>query len=384
MALDKYPPIAEADVTGLTAALATKENVANKKQTVTNSQTDYPSGKAVTDSLAGKLNTSLLKTTLAGDLDTDIPSIKSVNTALSGKSGLTEDNIFTGINDFTGGELVISNGTPVNAVAGGVVLTIAEVPDAYVKYVADPPQAEVKSYLTIAGIDYVFYDTAGDNPETEYPTCVKVAIGTTDEVATNLVTALKLDTANFSNTSVTKNGLVVTANCKTRGIIGNSITYVNNLVTAADITDNLDSAGHFIGGIDGTAGYKGQVYTDGVKVWICNETDLTTTNDNWRLVNGSTIYDNGTSLAIDGANGTYFEIETDTDGVLSLVNDAIGVQYGVLIENTNTTDVITIVLPVNDKKPSNVITIAPLRCKELSLLRLSSTKRIIEFGELIS
>lgn len=96
------------------------------------------------------------------------------------------------------------------------------------------------------------------------------------------------------------------------------------------------------------------------------------------------VYDNSTSLAIDGVNGTWFEIETDTDGVLSLVNDAIGVQYGVLIENTNTTDVITIALPVNDKKPSNVITIAPLRCRELSLLRLSSTKRIIEFGELIS
>jgi hypothetical protein len=261
MALDKYPPIAEADVTGLTAALATKENVANKKQTVTNSQTDYPSGKAVTDSLASKLNTSLLKTTLEDNLDTDlasvksintalsnklntsllkttlednldtdIPSIKSVNTALSGKSGLTEDNTFTGINDFTDGKLVISEGTPVNAVAGGVILTIAEVPDAYVKYIADPPQAEVKSYLTIAGIDYIFYDTAGDNPETEYPTCVKVAIGTTDEVATNLVTALKLDTANFSNTSVTKNGLVITANCKTKGIVGNAITYVNNLV----------------------------------------------------------------------------------------------------------------------------------------------------------
>lgn len=88
--------------------------------------------------------------------------------------------------------------------------------------------------------------------------------------------------------------------------------------------------------------------------------------------------------ACSATNGTYFEIETDTDGVLSLVNDAIGVQYGVIIENTNTTDVITIALPVNDKKPSNVITIAPLRCRELSLLRLSSTKRIIEFGELIS
>jgi len=96
------------------------------------------------------------------------------------------------------------------------------------------------------------------------------------------------------------------------------------------------------------------------------------------------IHDNGSSLAIDGANGTWFNVETDTDGVLSLVNDAIGVQYGVLIENTNTKDVITITLPVKDKKPSKVITIAPLRCRELSLLRLSSTKRIIEFGELIS
>lgn len=35
------------------------------------------------DALNDKLETSLLKTTLAGDLDTDIPSVKSVNSALA-------------------------------------------------------------------------------------------------------------------------------------------------------------------------------------------------------------------------------------------------------------------------------------------------------------
>jgi hypothetical protein len=38
----------------------------------------------LTDALANKLETSLLKTTLAGNLDTDIPSVKAVNTAISG------------------------------------------------------------------------------------------------------------------------------------------------------------------------------------------------------------------------------------------------------------------------------------------------------------
>ncbi|MDR1114214.1 MAG: hypothetical protein LBL50_03895, partial [Candidatus Margulisbacteria bacterium] len=46
---------------GMTAALNTKENVANKKDTVNNDSTEYPSSKAVYDSLNEKDNSALHK-----------------------------------------------------------------------------------------------------------------------------------------------------------------------------------------------------------------------------------------------------------------------------------------------------------------------------------
>jgi hypothetical protein len=58
---------------GMNAALNTKEKVANKKDTISNSVTEYPSSKAVSDALAGKANTSdvtSLQTTVAGKQDT--------------------------------------------------------------------------------------------------------------------------------------------------------------------------------------------------------------------------------------------------------------------------------------------------------------------------
>lgn len=449
--------------------------------------------------LGNKLETSLLKTTLAGNLDTDIPSVKSVNSGLALRAGLalnntmSGNNTYTGINNFTDGDVILPVGTPVNAVAGGVVLTVVDAPDAYEKnissnitievisnpatlienvnasgtievttiltaaqefvvgavtfvavavltepavegevligtdaanqateivnaitrdsvvatatadgttvtitaieagdggnailfaeaigsivmtpsdgflgggvnaviadtitldtdtytFVTGEPEAdeiqvgadvtvtalnisaampatltavptagvivitavaegiagngivvnttaatidgggvtangqdEVISFLSIGGLDYIFYEEAGDDPSVEYPTCVPVL---NDFVAVNLEAALKLDTDNFSETSVTREESVITANCKTLGVIGNSILYENNLITAGDITDNLADAGHFIGGVDGTFGYKGQIYFDDA-LFICTETNNTTTNNAWKTV----------------------------------------------------------------------------------------------------
>lgn len=451
--------------------------------------------------LGNKLETSLLKTTLAGNLDTDIPSVKAVNSGLSLKAGLTSnnamsgDNIYTGMNTFTDGDLLLPVSTPINAVAAGVVLTVNNVPESYVKnvnsyitievlanpntvvdnvnsfgiievstiltaaqeftigavtfvavatltepavegevligtdaadqaaeivnaitrdsvaalvtatangttitvtaieagiggdvvvfsesidsivmtpatgtlsggvdavvadtitldtdtytFVTGTPevdeiqvgvdvtetalniinalpatltgeqtggiilitavadgvagdgivvnttaatiigggvtangQDEVISFLSIGGLDYIFYEAIGDNPAIEYPDCVPVL---NDTVAINLEAALILDTENFSETSVTRDDNVITAYCKTRGVIGNSILYKNNLLTAGDITDNLTGSGHLVGGVDGTFGYKGQIYFDDA-LFVCTATNNTTTNTAWKTV----------------------------------------------------------------------------------------------------
>lgn len=58
-----------------------------------------------------------------------------------------------------------------------------------------------------------------------------------------------------------------------------------------------------------------------------------------------TSYDNGSSLAIDGANGTYFKIATGVNSSFTFSNLATGVVYGILIKNSDLADDITITLP---------------------------------------
>jgi len=58
-------------------ALATKENVSNKKQAVTNSETDYPSGKAVFNALTLKIDKSSITSEL-GDSEELVISQKGV------------------------------------------------------------------------------------------------------------------------------------------------------------------------------------------------------------------------------------------------------------------------------------------------------------------
>ena len=211
---------------------------------------------------------------------------------------------------------------------------------------------EVKSYLEIDGKEYIFYNAAGDNPEGEYPNCVKVAIGTVDETTTNLVTALKLDTSNFSDVSVTKNGYVITANYKTKGVAGNSITYANHLITAADITDNLGGAGHFIGGVNGTPGEKGRTFfSDGV-LYVCTATNFTTANDNWIEVKNNYELSTNASIDLKAKSRTidyfYAELNANSNLILNDINNT-GLMDGfarhIIIKNTHATDTILIAFP---------------------------------------
>ena len=57
------------------------------------------------------------------------------------------------------------------------------------------------------------------------------------------------------------------------------------------------------------------------------------------------IYDNGDSLAIDGANGTWFNIFVNANSSFTFSNIATGVVYEFLIKNSHLTDTITITLP---------------------------------------
>ena len=111
---------------------------------------------------------------------------------------------------------------------------------------------EVKNTIIVGTKEYIFCLTAGANPVTEYPTFVQVttagAASVTD-VAAAIVVALKLDTANFSNTSVSNTDGVITVNYKTAGAAGN-IAYENKLATPGNITDSEVADGKFTGGID--------------------------------------------------------------------------------------------------------------------------------------
>jgi hypothetical protein len=123
---------------------------------------------------------------------------------------------------------------------------------------------EVKSYLTINGIDYVFADSALEDPETDYPLCKKIATAaaaTMTQIAAALVAKLKLDISAFSSTSVSNLNEVATIGYKTKGVIGNAVGYVNNLVVPGDITDDsVDDL--FTGGVDGTVAGPGTMLAD--------------------------------------------------------------------------------------------------------------------------
>ena len=143
---------------------------------------------------------------------------------------------------------------------------------------------EVRNYLTINVINYTFCETGGADPTVAYPTDVKVATAagaTTTQVATALVAALKTDTSIFSNTSVSNEDNVITANHKTKGTLGNDTTYVNNLGTPGNITVTGITGGKFTGGVNGTPGTAGDTFFESGSLWICNTTNETSTNDNW-------------------------------------------------------------------------------------------------------
>jgi hypothetical protein len=67
------------------------------------------------------------------------------------------------------------------------------------------------------------------------------------------------------------------------------------------------------------------------------------------------IHDNGDSLAIDGANGTWFDIEIDTNGSITLSNIAVGVFYYLNIKNSHATDAINITLPAHIGDPTPAV-----------------------------
>jgi len=143
---------------------------------------------------------------------------------------------------------------------------------------------EVKSYLTINGIDYIFASSTGDMPIVDYPNCAPVTTANAASmtvIAAALVAKLKLDTVAFSTTSVSNTNEVITLNYKQAGIAGNDITYVNNLVVAGDITETGVSDGLLTGGINGTPGKKNQVVFEDGDLFICADTNLTVTNANW-------------------------------------------------------------------------------------------------------
>lgn len=79
-----HTTLLQSNVDSLTTDLASKEAKANKKDTINDSSTEYPSSKAVTNGLALKENLSNKKTSVTNS-DSDYPTGKAVTTALSSK-----------------------------------------------------------------------------------------------------------------------------------------------------------------------------------------------------------------------------------------------------------------------------------------------------------
>lgn len=57
------------------------------------------------------------------------------------------------------------------------------------------------------------------------------------------------------------------------------------------------------------------------------------------------IHDNADSLAIDGANGSWFNISVNANSSFTFSNITTGIVYEFLIKNSHLTDTITITLP---------------------------------------
>lgn len=70
-------------VVPINSVLGLREILNNITGSGTNGAQTIADVEGLTTALNNKLETSLLKTTLAGDLDTDIPSVKAVNAALA-------------------------------------------------------------------------------------------------------------------------------------------------------------------------------------------------------------------------------------------------------------------------------------------------------------
>jgi hypothetical protein len=68
-----------------------------------------------------------------------------------------------------------------------------------------------------------------------------------------------------------------------------------------------------------------------------------------------TIHDNVDSLAIDGVNGTWFDIELDANGSITLANIPIGVFVYLNIKNTHATDNISITIPAHIGDPTPAV-----------------------------
>ncbi|MDR1998292.1 MAG: hypothetical protein LBQ83_08230 [Candidatus Margulisbacteria bacterium] len=79
---------AKANTSDMTTALATKENISNKKTTISStSDTEYPTSRAVSTALSLKEDASNKKTTISNSsTDTEYPSAKAVSTALAAKA----------------------------------------------------------------------------------------------------------------------------------------------------------------------------------------------------------------------------------------------------------------------------------------------------------
>jgi hypothetical protein len=110
---------------------------------------------------------------------------------------------------------------------------------------------EVRSYLTINGVNYTFGSTVGDDSLEVYPNDVPVvtaAAAAMGDIATALATALKLDVNTFIQADVTVVNENITAKYKEYGTSGNFIAYVNHLQVAGDITTTGIVGGLFTGG----------------------------------------------------------------------------------------------------------------------------------------
>jgi hypothetical protein len=81
-----------------------------------------------------------------------------------------------------------------------------------------------------------------------------------------------------------------------------------------------------------------------------------------------TIHDNVDSLAIDGVNGTWFNVELDSNSSITLSNITAGVEYSILIKNIAEINTITITFPDDeDIKIADTFTIGAGKYVEVSL-----------------